>query len=96
MCNSCGDAELGINLSHILDKSLIVLNPLHKYSAAHAHDAHMMDDTDLAGPLLFCFVLGMELLLVSMRCGAGWAEEPRWPRGRRSRQAADSCSCCGE
>ncbi|MCO5596205.1 hypothetical protein L7F22_050265 [Adiantum nelumboides] len=55
--------ELGVNLPHILDKSLTVLNPLHSYSAHHAHDAHMMDDTDLAGPLLFCFAFGMMLLL---------------------------------
>lgn len=56
-------AELGINLTHIVDKSLTVLNPLHSYSSNHARDAHMMDDTDLAGPLLFCFAFGMLLLL---------------------------------
>ena len=56
-------AELDINPSHIIDKSLAVLNPLHKFSPNHARDAHMMDDTDLAGPLLFCFVFGMLLLL---------------------------------
>ncbi|PWN97308.1 Yip1-domain-containing protein [Tilletiopsis washingtonensis] len=55
--------ELGINFSHILDKSLTVLNPVHRYSAAHQRDAHMMDDTDLAGPLIFCFAFGMLLLL---------------------------------
>lgn len=55
--------ELGVNLPHILDKSLTVLNPLHRYSAHHTHDAHMMDDTDLAGPLIFCFAFGMLLLL---------------------------------
>ncbi|PWN52716.1 Yip1-domain-containing protein [Violaceomyces palustris] len=55
--------ELGINLSHILDKSLTVLNPIHSYSPAHHKDAHMMDDADLAGPLLFCFAFGMMLLL---------------------------------
>ncbi|WFD36443.1 hypothetical protein MCUN1_003322 [Malassezia cuniculi] len=26
-------------------------------------DAHMMDDTDLAGPLIYCFIFGMILLL---------------------------------
>jgi len=55
--------ELGINFSHILDKSMTVLNPLHSYSAQHPKDAHMMDDTDLAGPLLFCFAFAMLLLL---------------------------------
>ncbi|PKI83609.1 hypothetical protein MVES1_002604 [Malassezia vespertilionis] len=55
--------ELDINLPHIRDKSLAVLNPFHRFSPDHAKDAHMMDDTDLAGPLLFCFVFGMLLLL---------------------------------
>ncbi|KAI3623787.1 hypothetical protein CBS14141_003486 [Malassezia furfur] len=55
--------ELDINLSHVWDKSLAVLNPFHKFSPDHPKDAHMMDDTDLAGPLLFCFVFGMLLLL---------------------------------
>lgn len=55
--------ELGINIGHIVDKTLTVLNPLHSYSASHAKDAHMMDDADLAGPLLFCFLFGMTLLL---------------------------------
>lgn len=55
--------ELGINIGHIVDKTLTVLNPLHRYSASHAKDAHMMDDADLAGPLLFCFIFGMTLLL---------------------------------
>ncbi|KAN0064661.1 hypothetical protein ACQY0O_002291 [Thecaphora frezii] len=55
--------ELGINIGHIVDKTLTVLNPLHGYSAAHAKDAHLMDDADLAGPLLFCFIFGVTLLL---------------------------------
>ena len=55
--------ELDINLPHVLDKSLAVLNPFHKFSPEHPKDAHMMDDTDLAGPLLFCFIFIMLLLL---------------------------------
>ncbi|WFD18557.1 hypothetical protein MCAP1_000761 [Malassezia caprae] len=55
--------ELDINMPHVWDKSLAVLNPFHKFSPDHPKDAHMMDDTDLAGPLLFCFVFGMLLLL---------------------------------
>ncbi|CEH13986.1 yip1-domain-containing protein [Ceraceosorus bombacis] len=55
--------ELGINFSHIIDRSLTVLNPLHSYSASHQKDAHMMDDADLAGPLLFAFAFAMLLLL---------------------------------
>ncbi|CED84063.1 Rab GTPase interacting factor, Golgi membrane protein [Phaffia rhodozyma] len=48
--------ELGINPSHILTKSLTVLNPLSK------PDEQIMDDADLAGPLLFCFGFAMVLL----------------------------------
>lgn len=65
------DAELDINLPHVWDKSLAVLNPFHKFSPDHPKDAHMMDDTDLAGPLLFCFVFGMLLLLVRSGSDAG-------------------------
>ncbi|RDX54979.1 Yip1-domain-containing protein [Polyporus arcularius HHB13444] len=48
--------ELGINFSHIRDKSLAVLNPLRTV------DEHIMDDADLAGPLLFVFCFGTFLL----------------------------------
>lgn len=51
--------ELGINFDHILAKSLTVLNPLRRV------DPHIMDDADLAGPLVFCFVFASFLLLVS-------------------------------
>jgi len=36
------------------------------YSSAHPKDAHLMDDADLAGPLIFCFLFGVFLLLVSL------------------------------
>jgi len=49
--------ELGINFSHIRAKSMTVLNPLQRV------DEHIMDDADLAGPLLFFFLFGMLLLL---------------------------------
>ncbi|GAA5966450.1 hypothetical protein JCM3765_007578 [Sporobolomyces pararoseus] len=49
--------ELGINFDHILAKSLTVLNPLKTV------DPHIMDDADLAGPLVFCFVFACFLLL---------------------------------
>jgi len=48
--------ELGINFSHIRAKSLTVLNPMQRI------DEHIMDDADLAGPLLFFFCFGMFLL----------------------------------
>ncbi|RIA93194.1 hypothetical protein C1645_804198 [Glomus cerebriforme] len=49
--------ELGINFRHIKTKSLAVLNPLNTV------DKNIMDDTDLAGPLLFCLIFGVSLLL---------------------------------
>ncbi|KAI1320724.1 hypothetical protein EDD11_010258 [Mortierella claussenii] len=49
--------ELGINFSHIKSKSFTVLNPLRPV------DRNIMDDTDLAGPLLFCLAFGTFLLL---------------------------------
>lgn len=49
--------ELGINFEHICHKTLSVLNPLKK------PDATIMQDTDLAGPLVFCLALGGTLLL---------------------------------
>lgn len=47
--------ELGINLQHIKYKSLSVL--------LLRQDKHIMDDTDLAGPLFFCLLFGACLLL---------------------------------
>ena len=49
--------ELGINFEHITSKGLTVLNPFKQV------DRHIMDDTDLAGPLIFCFLFGGFLLL---------------------------------
>lgn len=54
--------ELGINFSHIRAKSMTVLNPLRRV------DDRIMDDADLAGPLLFFFCFGVLLLLVSLLC----------------------------
>lgn len=49
--------ELGINFEHIWLKTLSVLNPF------KLTDSHIMDDTDLTGPLLFCLAFGGFLLL---------------------------------
>lgn len=51
--------ELGINFSHIYAKSMTVLNPLQRI------DEHIMDDADLAGPIIFFFCFGLFLLFVS-------------------------------
>ncbi|KAI0051791.1 Yip1-domain-containing protein [Auriscalpium vulgare] len=48
--------ELGINFSHIGAKSMTVLNPFRRV------DENIMDDADLAGPLLFCFCFATFLL----------------------------------
>jgi hypothetical protein len=49
--------ELEINPSHIQYKTIAVLNPVRTI------DKHIMDDTDLVGPLLFCLLFGVSLLL---------------------------------
>lgn len=51
---------MGFNFSHIQAKSLTVLNPLQRI------DEHIMDDADLAGPLLFWLCFGTFLLFVSL------------------------------
>ena len=50
--------ELGINVEHILQKTLSVLNPL------RATRPEVAGDSDLAGPLAFCLAFGSLLLLV--------------------------------
>jgi hypothetical protein len=50
--------ELGINFSHIRAKSMTVLNPFRRV------DERIMDDADLAGPLIFCFCFATFLLFV--------------------------------
>ncbi|KAJ1507700.1 Protein yipf5 [Coelomomyces lativittatus] len=49
--------ELGINFNHIRMKTIAVLNPIKPINR------HIMDDADLAGPLLFCFLFGLFLLM---------------------------------
>ncbi|XP_074650629.1 protein YIPF5-like [Tubulanus polymorphus] len=49
--------ELGINFDHIVQKTLVVLNPV------KSADVSIMQDTDLAGPLVFCMAFGGSLLL---------------------------------
>ncbi|XP_076013160.1 protein YIPF7-like [Genypterus blacodes] len=49
--------ELGINLDHIWQKTLTVLNPL------KAADGSIMRETDLTGPVLFCLALGLTLMM---------------------------------
>jgi len=49
--------ELGINFDHIIQKTMAVLNPM------KTTDVGIMQDTDLAGPLVFCLAFGGFLLL---------------------------------
>jgi len=48
--------ELGVNFGHIKTKTLTVLNPLARI------DQNIMDDSDLAGPVLFFLLFGTFLL----------------------------------
>lgn len=54
----CSLAELGINFDHIWQKTLTVLHPL------KVADGSIMNETDLAGPMVFCLAFGATLLLV--------------------------------
>ncbi|XP_031557064.1 protein YIPF5-like [Actinia tenebrosa] len=58
--------ELGINFEHIWQKTLSVLNPLQQI------ESNIMDDTDLAGPLVFCLAFGGFLLLSGKVHGFGY------------------------
>ncbi|CAI5766554.1 protein YIPF5 isoform X2 [Podarcis lilfordi] len=49
--------ELGINFDHIWQKTLTVLHPL------KAADGSIMNETDMAGPMVFCLAFGATLLL---------------------------------
>ncbi|OQR82327.1 hypothetical protein ACHHYP_16226 [Achlya hypogyna] len=49
--------ELGVNFGHIWMKTQSVLLPTKQITE------HILDDTDLAGPLVFCFIFGTCLLL---------------------------------
>ncbi|KAF2761196.1 golgi membrane protein-like protein [Pseudovirgaria hyperparasitica] len=49
--------ELGVNFGHIKTKTLVVLNPFGRI------DQHIMDDSDLAGPILSFLLFGTFLLL---------------------------------
>ncbi|KAK8172298.1 hypothetical protein BKA80DRAFT_20259 [Phyllosticta citrichinensis] len=48
--------ELGVNFAHIKMKTFTVLNPLARI------DQHIMDDSDLAGPIIFFLAYGTFLL----------------------------------
>lgn len=49
--------ELGVNFGHIQSKTLAVLNPFRRL------EPHIMDDSDVAGPILFFFIFGTSLLV---------------------------------
>ena len=49
--------ELGINFDHIWQKTLTVLHPL------KVADGSIMNETDLAGPMVFCLAFEATLLL---------------------------------
>ncbi|XP_057313724.1 protein YIPF5-like [Hydractinia symbiolongicarpus] len=58
--------ELGINFEHIGLKTKSVLHPF------EVPDPSIMDDTDLAGPLVFCVAFGAFLLLSGKVHGFGY------------------------
>jgi hypothetical protein len=53
--------ELGLNFGHIKKKTIAVMNPF-----TRTLDAELLDDCDLAGPLVFGAMLGFALTLVCL------------------------------
>jgi hypothetical protein len=51
--------ELGLNFGHIKKKTISVMNPF-----TRTLDPELLDDCDLAGPLVFGALLGLALTLV--------------------------------
>ncbi|AWP16882.1 Hypothetical protein SMAX5B_016928 [Scophthalmus maximus] len=49
--------ELGISFDHIWQKTLTVLNPF------KPADGSIMNETDVTGPIVFCFTLGVSLMM---------------------------------
>lgn len=96
----CSLAELGINFDHIWQKTLTVLHPL------KVADGNIMNETDLAGPMVFCLAFGATLLLVrgcrglhSLQGTAALAGEPgqlvlsmEW--GHQSAEPAQDTDLC--
>ncbi|SCU82647.1 LAME_0C02234g1_1 [Lachancea meyersii CBS 8951] len=60
--------EIGINFSHILSKTKMVLTPLQR---ADSLPFEVIADCDLAGPLIFCLLFGT-LLLVAGKVHFGY------------------------
>lgn len=58
--------ELGINYSHIFTKGMIALNPFANVQG------NVLEDSDLAGPIFFCFLFGIFLFLVHITVTLGW------------------------
>lgn len=63
--------ELGIDPDRIMEKTLAVLNPFHKQGLVD--DASFLTkDSDLAGPLVFCLMLGATLLVSGGKANFGY------------------------
>ncbi|XP_018398223.1 PREDICTED: protein YIPF7 [Cyphomyrmex costatus] len=63
--------ELGIDPDRIMQKTLAVLNPFHR--KGQIDDAsYLLQDSDLAGPVMFCLVLAAFLLLAGSKAHFGY------------------------
>lgn len=63
--------ELEIYPDRIIDKSLAVLNPFHALELAE-NPAFLFEQTDLAGPILFCITLAVSLFLSGSKAHFGY------------------------
>lgn len=63
--------ELEIYPDRIIDKSLAVLNPFHALELAK-NPAFLFEQTDLAGPILFCLTLAASLFVSGSKAHFGY------------------------
>jgi hypothetical protein len=74
---ACAAAELDINFAHIVTKTKAVMWPRRSKL-----DATVINDSDFAGPVFFCIILGTLLLFVrAARAPPRAPARPRWPPG---------------
>ena len=59
---NCVFVELGISFSNITQRTVLVLNPIQKEATLD-----VIQDVDLTGPVIFCLVFGVFLLMVILK-----------------------------
>lgn len=63
--------ELGIDPTRIMEKTVAALNPFHRYGPTD-DAAFLLQDPDLAGPLAFCIIMAVSLLVTGGKAHFGY------------------------